>query len=108
MKIIVVTSQPTAATRIVVQKLVMKKQPYVKGAREVKSTRQEVVLVGKYKGGIGAVSEGFVAMNKDKVNIVKTDEISRPLSFITIGAPPADVQKVIDYLLTAEAKKYFK
>jgi hypothetical protein len=57
----------------------MKKAPYVKGIREVKSTRQEVNLVAKFKGGIGAVSESFVVMNP---GVVKTDTISRPLSFI--------------------------
>ncbi|HDH04543.1 MAG TPA: phosphate ABC transporter substrate-binding protein [Nitrospirae bacterium] len=76
-KIIVVTSQPTAATRRVFQKKVMKKAPYIKGVREVKSTRQEVGLVLKFKGGIGAVSEGFVAMNPGKVKVVRTDRISR-------------------------------
>ena len=96
-KIIVVTSQPTAATRIVFQKKVMKKAAYVKGVREVKSTRQEVGLVAKFKGGIGAVSEGFVKLNSGKVKVIKTDMIARPLSFITKGNPNADIQSIIDY-----------
>ncbi len=107
-KIIVVTSQPTAATRIVFQKKVMKKAPYVKGVREVKSTRQEVGLVAKFKGGIGAVSEGFVALNPGKVNVIKTKEISRPLSIITKGDATGDVKALIDYLRTPEAAKHFK
>lgn len=108
MKIVVVTSSKGSATRAVFQKQVMKKAPYVKGKREVKSTRQEVALVSKFKGGIGAVSEGFVAANPGKVKVVKTREISRPLSIITKGAPDANLQKVIDYLKTDEAKKHFK
>ncbi len=107
-KIIVVTSQPTAATRIVFQKKVMKKAPYKKGVREVKSTRQEVGLVGKFKGGIGAVSEGFVALNPGKVKVIKSKEISRPLSIITKGEASGDVKKLYDYLLTPEAAKHFK
>ncbi len=107
-KIIVVTSQPTAATRIVFQKKVMKKAAYVKGVREVKSTRQEVGLVGKFKGGIGAVSEGFVKLNPGKVKVIKTDMIARPLSFITKGNPNADIQSIIDYLRTPEALKMYK
>lgn len=94
-KIIVVTSQPTAATRRVFQKLVMKKAPYVKGAREVRSTRQEVDLVSKFKGGIGAVSEGFVKMNPGKVKTVETAQISRPLSIITKGDPSPEVKAII-------------
>ena len=107
-KIIVVTSQPTAATRIVFQKKVMKKAAYIKGVREVKSTRQEVGLVGKFKGGIGAVSEGFVKLNPGKVKVIKTDMIARPLSFITKGNPNADIQSIIDYLRTPEALKMYK
>lgn len=107
-KIIVITSQPTAATRRVFQKKVMKKAPYMKGIREVKSTRQEVGLVSKFKGGIGAVSEGFVAMNSGKVKVVRTDKISRPLSFITKGGPNTDIQAIIDYLRTPDAKKFYK
>ena len=107
-KIIVVTSQKTAATRIVFQKKVMKKAAYIKRVREVKSTRQEVGLVGKFKGGIGAVSEGFVKLNPGKVKIVKTDKISRPLSFISKGSPNADIQAIIDYLRTPDAKKFYK
>lgn len=107
-KIIVVTSQPTAATRRVFQALVMKKAPYVKGVREVKSTRREVDLVSKFKGGIGAVSAGFVKMNPGKVKIINTVEISRPLSFITKGEPSADVKAVIDFLMTSQAQKMFK
>ncbi len=107
-KIFVVTSQPTAATRLVFQKLVMKKQPYVKGAKEVITTRMELADVAKYKGCIGAVSKGFVDMYGAKVKVVKTDEISRPLCIITKGNPNPQIQKLIDYLRTKEAQKLFK
>lgn len=107
-KIIVVTSQPTAATRIVFQKMVMKKDPYATGARVVRSTRQEVDYVSKFKGGIGAVSKGFVLMNPGKVKVLGTRKISRPLSIITKGKPDPDVQSVITYLRTPEAQKLFR
>ncbi|MBF0197687.1 MAG: substrate-binding domain-containing protein [Planctomycetes bacterium] len=107
-KIIVVTSQPTAATRIVFQKIVMKKEAYITGVREVKSTRQEVDVVSKFRGGIGAVSEGFVAMNPGKVKVIKTEIISRPLSIITKGKPNSTIQALIDYIRTPKAKLLFK
>ncbi len=106
--IIVVTSQPTAATRTIFQKIVMNKAPYAKRSREVKSTRQEVDLVSKYTGGIGAVSEAFVKMNPGKVKVLGTQSISRPLTFITKGNPNADVQAVIDFLRTPDAMKLYK
>ncbi len=107
-RIVVITSHSGSATRAVFQKKVMKKAKYVKGVRQVKTTRREVDLVERFKGGIGAVSEGFVAMNPGKVKVIKTKRISRPLSFITKGAPDPEVQKVIDFLHTEEAAKYFK
>lgn len=107
-RIVVVTSSKGSATRSVFQKVVMKKAPYVKGVREVSSTRQEVDRVAKFKGGIGAVSEAFVAANPGKVLVLKTQPISRPLCIITKGAPSSDLQKVINYLQSDEAKKYFK
>lgn len=106
--IVVITSQPTAATRVMFQEHVMNKADYVAGAREVKSTREEIDMVGKFKGGIGAVSEAFVKMNAGKVKVVKTAAISRPLSFITKGAPDPTVKKVIDWLKSDAAQKLYQ
>lgn len=86
----------------------MNKAEYVAGAREVKSTREEIGMVGKFKGGLGAVSESFVKLNPGKVKMLKTKDISRPLSFITKGAPDPVVQKVIDYLRSDAAQKLFQ
>ncbi len=105
--IVVVTSHAGSATRAVFQKQVMKKAQYSGKARIVKSTRQEVRLVSKYKGGIGAVSEGFIALNPGLVKTIKTKEISRPLIIITKGNPKGDVRKVINYLKTEAARKNF-
>ena len=104
----VITSQPTAATRKVFQKQVMRKQPYVENAMEVKSTRHEIALVEDNMGAIGAVSEGFVRMFPDMVKVIGTARISRPLSFITKGDPTPDVQQIIDFLKTPRAKRLFK
>lgn len=106
--VIIVTAQKTAATRVMFQEIVMNKENYVAGAREVKSTREEIDMVGKFKGGLGAVSESFVKMNSGKVKAVKTKPISRPLSFITKGTPDPVVQKVIDYLRSDAAKALFQ
>jgi len=106
--IIVITSQPTAATRLVFQEIVMKGAPYVQNIREVRSTREEVDLVAQFKGGIGAVSEGFVKLNPGKVKVIKSAEISRPLSILTKGNPSPEVKAVIDFLRTPEAQKLFK
>lgn len=106
--IIVVTSHEGSATRAVFQKMVMKKAKYLKRARTVRSTRQEVGQVTKYKGGIGAVSEGFLKLNPGKVKEIKTKRISRPLSIITRGDPDPVVQKIIDFYRSDEAKKLYR
>ena len=77
----VITSHKDSATRSVFQKKVMKKAPYVKGVREVKSTRQEIDLVAKLKGGIGALSKGFVEMNP----IVKVIKIGNATFFLSLA-----------------------
>jgi len=104
----VITSHAGSATRAVFNKLVMKKEPYAADHVEVKSTRLEINEVSDDHGAIGAVSEGFYALNHGDAKIIKTDKISRPLALITVGDPTPDVQKIIDFFRSAEGKKYIK
>lgn len=101
----VVTSHAGSATRNVFQKQIMDGADYVAGKLEVRTTREEVVEVGREAGAIGAVSEGFFASAPGKSKIVKAPEISRPLGLITVGAPKPEVKKVIDFFKSAEGKK---
>ena len=107
--VIVVTSHLGSATKKVFQKAMMDGTKYVDGAIEVKTTREEIDNVGQLVEGIGAVSLGFVNLpgNKEKVKIVETPEISRPLMLITRGEPSAKVKKVLDFF-TGEGKKYIR
>ncbi|GAB4302778.1 MAG: phosphate ABC transporter substrate-binding protein [Desulfuromonadia bacterium] len=107
--IIVVTSHSGSATRKVFQKMMMDNQKYVDGAIEVKTTREEVDNVAQLPEAIGAVSLGFINLpgNREKVKIVDTPEISRPLMLITRGEPSPAVKKIIDFF-TGEGKKYIK
>lgn len=109
MPVIVVTSHLGSATKKVFQKVIMDNDPYVTGAIQVETTRKEIDTVAKLPAGIGAVSLGFVNLpgNKEKVKMVDTPEISRPLMLITKGEPSASVKKVIDFFL-GEGKKYIK
>lgn len=107
--VMVVTSHVGSATKKVFQKAIMDNEPYVAGAIEVETTRKEIDNVALFPEGIGAVSLGFVNLpgNKEKVKMVETPEISRPLMLITRGEPSPAVKKVIDYFL-GEGKKYIK
>lgn len=107
--IIVITSHLGSATRKVFQKKVMDGAPYVAGALEAETTRKEIDNVAQFPEGIGAVSMGFINLpgNKEKVKIVDTPVISRPLMLITMGEPSPAVKKVIDFF-KGEGKKYIK
>jgi phosphate transport system substrate-binding protein len=107
--IIVVTSHLGSATRKVFQKTIMDGTAYVPGALEAETTRKESDNVASFPEGIGAVSMGFINLpgNKEKVKIVDTPTISRPLMLITKGAPTAGVKKIIDFF-TGEGKKFIK
>lgn len=108
MPVLVVTSHAGSATRAVFQKQVMKKADYAANAVIVKSTRLEINEVSKDKGGIGAVSKGFFEQNPGRTKVVQTDPIERPLALITVGPPTPEVQKIIDFYLSEEGKKYIQ
>lgn len=101
----VVTSQPGAATRAVFQKQIMDGAEYAPDVLEVRTTREEVVEVGRDPGAIGAVSEGFIAQNPGKVKVVKAPAISRPLGLVTVGEPKPEIKKIVDFFKSAEGKK---
>lgn len=107
-KITVITSHNESATRAVFRALVMKGTRYVRGARKVKTTRREVNLVERIKGGVGAVSEGFVLSSSGKVKVVESERIARPLSIITKGEADPTLQLVIDFLRSDSAIQRFK
>lgn len=107
--VIVITSHLGSATRKVFQKAIMDGTKYVDGAIEVETTRKEIDNVGQFPEAIGAVSMGFINLpgNKEKVKIVETQEIGRPLMLITKGEASGGVKKVLDFF-RGEGKKFIK
>jgi len=101
----VISSHAGSATRAVFQKQIMDGAEYASGFAEIRTTKEEIIAVSKEKGGIGAVSEAFFAVNAGKAKTVNAPEIVRPLALITVGQPKPDVQKVIDYFKSPEGKK---
>ncbi|MBA4374415.1 MAG: phosphate ABC transporter substrate-binding protein [Thermodesulfovibrio sp.] len=104
--VVVITSHPGSGTRRAFQKVVMGGEPYVSGALEVETTRNEIDAVELFTEGIGAVSQTFIDLkgNKEKVKVLDTPEIARPLMLITRGDPSPAVGKLIEHL-TAGSKK---
>lgn len=104
--IVVVTSKKGTGTQAAFEELVLKKQDTVASARTVASDREQIPLVARMKGAIGYGSKSLITGMKEKVKIVDTSKIVRPLSLITKGEPDAETQKLLDYLKAN--KKSFK
>lgn len=107
MPIEVVTGKPGSATQSIVQEKVMQGKKYTDSAVVVDITIYEIQYISKHPGAIGATSHALIQANSEKLKSVKTDEISRPLAFITKGNPTPGVQKVIDFLRTPEARNNY-
>lgn len=91
----------TGGTRAMIKYVVLEGKDYgatVKPQANVKKVGEMVALAEDSIGGIG---KGFA--DTDKVSIIETKKIERPLGIITLGAPSAPVAKVIA-AFQAEAK----
>lgn len=92
--IVVVTDIASSATRGLIKQAVLKGAEYVASAKPVaiEKVSDEVAAAPGAIGGLGA---GFV---KAGVAVVQTEKVERPLGLVTMGAPSAKVQRVIDAL----------
>lgn len=100
--ITVYTDAKASATRGLIKQVVLANSEYTPNAKAVdyvKDVNDRVVLD---ESGIGGLGMGFV--DPGKVSIVDTRKIERPLGLITVGAPAAKVQKVMDAFKAAGAK----
>ncbi len=92
--IVVFTDSVGAGTRTLVQARVLGGADYGPKTQPVENIRLVAGRIGELKSGFGFVGHTFVS---PAVKVVETGErITRPLGFITKGAPTADVQKVIN------------
>jgi len=101
-KITVYTDAKASATRGLIKQVVMANSEYAASARAVDFVKEVNDKVAMDESGIGGLGLGFV--DSGKVSIVTTKKIERPLGFITIGAPSAKVQKVMDAFKAVSAK----
>lgn len=104
----IITSHAGSATKAVFQQIVMDGKDYAFDAIVVDSTRKEILAVSKNRAGMGAVSMTFMQMFAGDTKPVRTSKISRPLGLLTIGSPQPDVQKMIDFMRSEEAKRHFQ
>ena len=84
----------TGGTRAMVKKFVMGNMDYAASVKSLTSVARVAELVGGDEGGVGGLGKGFVISSRNKT--VQTKKLERPLGFVTIGAPSANVSQVID------------
>jgi len=102
----IITGTPGSGTREHLQRDVLGKAAWAAVA-EMRTSADEVKAVGLEKGGIGAVGEDVVLASPGGTRIVSGYVLARPVGFITLGTPTPQVQKMIDFLKSPEAKKLY-
>ena len=102
MPITVFTDALTGGTRAMIKSIVLEGQEYGDASKPQPSVKKAGELVGATEGGFAGIGKGFA--EADKVTIVQTKKLERPLAFVTVGAPSPKVAKVI-VAFKSEAKK---
>jgi phosphate transport system substrate-binding protein len=92
--ITVITDSLTSATRGFIKQAVMGGQEYAQNATALGNIKEMNDAVARAPGGIGGIGRGFV--DPQKVKLVQTEKVLRPLGFITVGEPSKKMQRVID------------
>ena len=107
-KIVVVAAPRGAGTRSYLQDVLMNGANYAEGTFTAVATREEVDIVSRSQVAIGALSEVFLKGSKAKVKVVKSKPITRQLSIVTKDEPSAEIEALIKYLKSPQAKKLFQ
>ena len=102
MPITVYTDATASATRGLIKQVVMGNSEYSPSAKAVDFVKDVNNKVASDESGIGGLGLGFV--DAGKVSIVSSKKVERPLAFITVGEPSANVQKVIDAFKAVSVK----
>lgn len=97
--IIVYSDALTGGTRAMIRKVVMNGADYGASVKSLTSVSRIAELVPNDEAAIGGLGRGFV--KSDKVRVLETAKIERPLAIVTIGEPQPKVRQVIDAFRTA-------
>ena len=100
--ITVYTDTITGGTRALIRHDVMGGQNYSATAVPLTNVKKVGEMVAADPNGVGGLGKGFA--DTQKMKVLQTKKLERPLGFITIGAPSAKVSAVID-AFKAEAGK---
>ena len=102
MPIVVFSDSVTGGTRAMVKHVVLEGQEYGANVKAQPSVKKVNEMVAATEAGFGGLGKGFA--ETDKVNIVDTKKLERPLGIVTMGAPSPKVEKVIMAFKSAAGK----
>ncbi|MFT3736809.1 MAG: substrate-binding domain-containing protein [Rhodocyclaceae bacterium] len=91
--ITVFTDALTGGTRAMIKHIVLEGQDYGAASKPQPAVKRVFEQVAVTEEGFGGVGKGFV--DADKVTIIDTKKLERPLGFITMGKPAGDTAAVI-------------
>ncbi len=98
----VVWGSKIPGTQSVFQKQIMDGEPYLKNVLESTTAPQIKELVSKTPGAIGL---GPVSIIDASILVPEIQEVGRPITLITKGAPSPKVVKMLEYI-SGEGQKY--
>lgn len=104
----VYAAAPGQAVRTAVQKGFMDGAEYPAETVDIRTAVEQLKVIAGDPAGIGAMSEPVIKAGPEKVHVVTGAVIPRPLGFVTIGAPNASAQKMIDYFRSPEGQKQIR
>jgi phosphate transport system substrate-binding protein len=108
-RIVVVAPPQSSGTRAYVRDAVMKGGDFPANAYVTVTDREAIDVVALSPISIAMLSEGFVKTgNGKKVKTVKTPPLKRQLTLVTKDEPSKELQTMIKFLQSKEAKKLFK
>ena len=104
----VIAAAQGQAVRTVVQKSWMDGADYAAGSSEIRTALEQLRVIAADPAAVGAMSEPVIKASSDKLRVVPGAVISRPLGFVTVGAPAGAVLKTVDYFRSPEGQKQIR
>ena len=96
------------AVRTLVQKTLMDGSDYGPATTDIRTALEQLRMIAADPAAVGAMSEPVIRASSEKLRVVPGAVISRPLGFVTVGAPSPVAQKMIDYFRSPEGQKQIR
>jgi len=90
----VVTDAAASATRGLIRQVVLGGAEYAPGAKAVAAVAEVNEEVARNPAAIGGLGKEFA--DPARVAVVDTKKVERPLAFVSVGAPAANAERVIE------------